>query len=450
MATQAQLSDFFSYLRIPSISAEPARAPEMAACAAWLGGKLGSLGFSVTLHDGYGPPIVVARRSAAAPGAPTLLIYGHYDVQPPGPPELWTTPAFEPAVRDGFVYARGATDNKGQLMAHLLGTEALLSSAGDLPVNLLYVIEGEEEIGSPGFGRFLAAHAQSLACDAILVSDTSMVAPGRPAITCGLRGIACVDLTVRGPSSDLHSGVFGGAVANPATELARLIAALHDTTGRVAVPGFYDQVTPVGPDERAGWRTIPGADQGILDATGAPALAGEEGFTTLERLWSRPTAEVNGITAGYQGPGTKTVLPSEASAKLSFRLVPHQEPGDIARKAAAFFEERAPKSVTIHVHYDHGGDPYHADLCSPLGTAAQEALRAVFGCDATRVREGLSIPVVALLKKVLRRDTVLVGFGLPDCAAHAPNESFPLEQLDHGIAFHGTLLRLYAALSRSI
>jgi acetylornithine deacetylase/succinyl-diaminopimelate desuccinylase-like protein len=444
MPGESQLREFFTYLRFPSVSADPARVAEMAACAAWLRAKLAALGFDAALHPTPGPPVVLARRASPRPGAPTLLIYGHYDVQPADPPTLWASPPFEPEVRDGLVYARGATDNKGQTFAHILGTEAWLAAHGDLPVNLIYLLDGEEEIGSPHFGAVLRARAADLACDAILVSDTSMVAPGQPAVACGLRGIVCVDLRVSGPATDLHSGAFGGAVANPAAELARLLAALHDEAGRVAIPGFYDQVAPIDPAEAAGWRTLAFDEGEVLRATGSPALAGEAGFTTLERIWGRPTAEVNGITAGYQGPGSKTIIPAHASAKLSFRLVPHQSPGDIARKVQAFFAAQAAPGVAVATTYDHGGDPFYADPNTPFGRLVREALRETFGREAVLVREGLSIPVVSLLRQELGRDAVLVGLGLPDCSAHGPNETFPLEHLDRGIALHLAILQRLA------
>ncbi|HZZ19732.1 MAG TPA: M20/M25/M40 family metallo-hydrolase, partial [Opitutaceae bacterium] len=342
------------------------------------------------------------------------------------------------------VYARGATDNKGQTFSHILGTQAWLKDHRDLPVNLIYLMEGEEEIGSPHLGEFLRVHAPELACDAILVSDTSMIAPGHPAIACGLRGIACVNLRVKGPSADLHSGVFGGAVPNPATELARLLAQMHNGTGRIMIPGFYDDVAAVDAVETGAWKHLPYTDDDVLKAAGSTALGGEQGFTTLERTWIRPTAEVNGITAGYQGPGSKTIIPSEASAKLSFRLVPNQNPVDIACKVAAFFASKAVPGVEVEATYDHGGNPYFASPDTPLGLAVRTAVRNVFGREAALVRGGLSIPVVSLFKEVLGRDTLLLGLGLPDCAAHSPNETFPLENLDKGIALHLSILEQFA------
>jgi len=445
MLTESQLQDFVAYLRIPSISADPARASSMQTCADWLQGKFSRLGFHARVEPTAGPPVVLAKRAAKG-AAKTVLIYGHYDVQPVDPVALWRHPPFEPFIENGMIFARGATDNKGQTMAHILGVEAAWGAGGP-PVNLIFLLEGEEEIGSPHLAEFLSAHREELACDAIVVSDTSMIAPDFPAITGGLRGISCLELKVSGPAVDLHSGVFGGSVANPATELARLLAQLHDADGHVAVPGFYDAVADVSPDELKSWRDLPDYDAELLALTGSPAVAGERGYGSRERVWSRPTAEINGITAGYQGPGSKTIVPREAVAKLSFRLVPNQQPRVIADRVAAFFTGRAPRSVKVEVTYDHGGDPYLTVSDSPAFRAAQCALRDVFGREPALVREGLSIPTVSLFKRILGRDTLLIGLGLPDCAAHSPNESFPLRNLERGIALHRALLtRLAEAL----
>ena len=444
MITEAQLDAYFAYLRFPSISADPARAGAMRDCAGWLAGKLTALGFEARAGETEGPPLVLGRRMESA-AKKTVLVYGHYDVQPVDPLSLWRSDPFEPVVRDGFVVARGATDNKGQAACHLLGTEALLRARGELPVNLIYLIEGEEEIGSPHFGAFLRAHREELACDAILISDTSMAGAGFPAITCGLRGIACLEVTVRGPKMDLHSGMFGGAVANPATVLAGLLARLHAEDGAVAVPGFYDGIRAVDAAERERWKEIAFGDEAILEATGVSRLAGESGYTAVERLWIRPTAEVNGITAGYQGAGSKTIIPREASAKLSFRLVPGQRPDEIARKAADYLRAICPDTVELEVVYDHGGEPFHADPHSPFSRAAQAALEEVFGRPPALTREGLSVPIVSLLQEALGIDPLLVGLGMADCQAHAPNETFPLAQLEKGIEFHQRVLERYAA-----
>jgi acetylornithine deacetylase/succinyl-diaminopimelate desuccinylase-like protein len=443
MITEAQLEDYFSYLRFPSISADPSRSGAMQDCADWLVKKFAAIGFDARACPIDGPPVVVAKL-ISSPAKKTLLIYGHYDVQPVDPLPLWHSEPFEPVVKDSLVVARGATDNKGQTTCHLLGTEAVLKERGELPVNLIFLIEGEEEIGSANLGDFLESHRDELKCDAVLISDTSMAGPGFPAITCGLRGIACLEVKVRGPKMDLHSGMFGGAVANPAAELVRLLARLHNPDGSVAVPGFYDDVLLVAMEEGARWQKISFNDEAILAATGSPKLSGEPEFTAVERLWIRPTAEINGITAGYQGEGSKTIIPSEASAKLSFRLVPGQKSDVIAKKVRAYFESICPDSVQLEVTYDHGGEPFYGDPHSAFSVAAQSALAEVFGQPPALTREGLSIPIVTLLKKTLHHDPLLVGLGLPDCQAHAPNETFPLDQLDKGIQFHRLLLDHFA------
>jgi len=443
MITSAQLDDFFAYLRFPSISAEPSRANAMKECSAWLVQKLSGMGFSATAHECGGPPVVLAKR-VSSPDKKKILIYGHYDVQPVDPLSLWRGQPFEPVVEKGFVVARGATDNKGQTTCHLLGAEAMLKERGELPVNLIFLIEGEEEIGSPNFGKFLETHREELACDAIVISDTSMAGPGFPAITTGLRGIACMEVKITGPKTDLHSGMFGGAVANPAQELIRLLNHLHHPDGSIAIPGFYDDAIPASQAERASWRAIAYNDNTILSATGSPKLSGEAGYTAVERTWIRPTAEINGLTSGYQGEGSKTIIPSEASAKLSFRLVPNQKPDLIAKKVGECLRSLCPDSVNLEVIYDHGGAPFHADSTSPFSQAAQLALKEVFGRPAVLTREGLSIPIVSLLQDALKKDPILIGLGLADCNAHAPNETFPLEQLEKGIVLHQVLLDRFA------
>ena len=439
MLAQSQLDDFFSYLRFPTISAETARKPAMKDCATWLAQKFSSLGFTATIHETAGAPVVLAK-SPFSPAKKTILIYGHYDVQPVDPISLWRNDPFEPVIKNGFVIARGATDNKGQTICHILGAEAALKARGELPVNLIFLIEGEEEIGSPHLGKFLESHREELKCDTIIISDTSMAGPGFPAITGGLRGIACLEVKITGPKTDLHSGMFGGAIANPATELVRLLAKLHNADGAIAVPGFYDDVIPVTETERASWRNIPFDDQAILEATGVSKLSGEENFTALERLWIRPTAEINGLTSGYQGDGSKTIIPREASAKLSFRLVPKQNPDVIAARVRDYLNSICPDTVRLEIIYDHGGEPFYADFNSAFSRAAQSALKEVFGRTPVLVREGLSIPIVSLFQRILNKEVLLIGLGLPDCHAHAPNETFPLAQLENGVRLHQILL----------
>ena len=445
MISRAQLADFAAYLAFPSISADPARGGDMEGCALWLRRKFEGMGFEAGVCSTGGAPLLLAR-SPHVPGKKTVLIYGHYDVQPVDPLELWRHPPFEAAVEGELMVARGATDNKGQTLSHILGTEAILARGGELPVNLIYLIEGEEEIGSPHLGAFLDRHREELRCDAIIISDTSMAGPGFPAITCGLRGIACMEVRMTGAAADLHSGMYGGAIANPARELAALLVKLHTESGQVAIPHFYDEVLLPAPEERAGWSAIPFDEAEILRATGAAAIAGESGYSVLERLWTRPTAEINGLTSGYQGRGSKTIIPATASAKLSFRLVPRQNPAVIARLAEAFLREHCPGSMRLEVEYDHGGEPYYADPGSALSQAARRALQTVFGRAPAFLREGLSIPVVSLFHRELKCAPLLIGLGMPDCRAHSPNETFPIGQLEKGIELHGHLLREIAAV----
>jgi acetylornithine deacetylase/succinyl-diaminopimelate desuccinylase-like protein len=442
-----EIEEFFTYLRFPSISAQPAHHGDVRTCAEWLRDWLITHGLeSAEVRETAGLPVVLAR-SKFAKGRPTVLLYGHYDVQPVDPLELWRHAPFEPVIEDGLVVARGATDNKGQTFAHLLGiAEALLVEEGELPVNLILLLEGEEEIGSPSLGAFLEAHREELRADIALVSDTSMVAPGRPAITTGLRGIACLEVHVQGPARDVHSGMFGGAIANPAAVLARLLASLHDETGRIAVEGFYGDIADPTAEELRGWAELPYQEAEILAATGSAALAGERAVTVLERVWSRPTIEVNGLTSGYQGAGSKTIVPATASAKLSARLVPHQTPEAAAELIRRHLEAQPLEGCRLRVEYDHGGNPYLLSADSPWIAAAQGALAEVWPVPAALVREGLSIPVVEKFKSILGLDTLLIGLGLPDCLAHSPNETFPLAHLELGKRLNQCLLRRLASL----
>jgi len=435
------LQDLFAFLRFPSISTDSRNAGDMTACAGWLVEKLRAIGLEPELCPTAGHPVVVARNRHVE-GRRTVLIYGHYDVQPVDPVELWDSPPFEPEIRDGRIWARGATDNKGQLLAHVLGVGDALAEDGDLPVNLIFLFEGEEEIGSKHLGEFLIANRERLACDVIAVSDTGMVAPGVPTMGYGLRGITCAEVTVRGPSGDLHSGCYGGAVANPATAVARLVASLHDAEGRIQVEGFYDDVRPLEDWEREMWKGVPGSgDDELLAVTGSPEVFGEAGFSSAERLWARPTAEVNGIGGGYQGEGSKTVLPQQAFAKFSFRLVPDQDPRDIIAKVRRHLESVCPAGVTLEIVDGHDGKPYLTDPHSEQGKAAQRALKAAFGSEPVLIREGGSIPIIETFREVLGADTLLLGLALPDAQIHAPNENFPVENFEAGIRLNRELLR---------
>ncbi len=436
-----QLEDLFEFLRFPSVSTDSSHAEDVRACAGWLIEKLTQMGLETELHETAKHPIVTAR-SKHDPAKKTCLIYGHYDVQPVDPIELWDTPPFEPVLRDGRIWARGATDNKGQILAHILGVEAALKEDGELPVNIIFLIEGEEEIGSPNLVPFLQKYKEELACDVIAVSDTGMVAKGVPTMGYGLRGIACCEVTLKGPSGDMHSGVYGGAIANPATAIARLVASLHDFDGNIAIDGFYDDVRPLETWEREAWAKVPGSsDQDTLDITGSPATFGEPGYSSAERLWARPTAEVNGIGGGYQGEGSKTVLPAEAMAKFSFRLVPDQEPKDIAKKVQAHLQKHCPPGVTMEIEVGHDGKPYICDPHSENGKAGQVALEKAFGKAPVLIREGGSIPIIQDLKEILGVESLMMGLALPDCQIHAPNENYYVENFEGGIRLNRALLK---------
>lgn len=427
------LDELKEYLSIPSVSTDSRHKADVERCAQWVAEHLRGIGFDkVVIEPTDWHPIVYAEH-LKAPGKPTILLYGHYDVQPPEPLELWESPPFEPTVRDGKIFARGATDDKGQVFAHLKGLEAHLKTHGNLPVNVKLLIEGEEEVGSPNLGPWVVANKERLACDAVVISDSSMFAPATPTITYGLRGLTYFEVTVQGPDHDLHSGVFGGTVPNPINELARIIAKLHDDQGRVAIPGFYDDVIPLRDEEREEFAQLPFDEENFRSQTGAPGLQGEAGYTTLERRWARPTLDCNGIWGGFQGEGAKTVLPSSASAKISCRLVPGQKPDRILALARDYIEKIAPDTVTLSFLEHHGGDPVLTDRDNEQVRAAGRALKRSWGADPVFTRGGGSIPVVATFSEVLKAPTILMGLGLEDDRLHSPNEKFNLECFYKGI-----------------
>jgi len=435
------LEDFYSFLRFPSVSTDEKFSGKVKDCAQWLSRKLEAVGLESKVVPTKGHPVVWARNKHRK-GRPTILIYGHYDVQPPDPLELWDSPPFEPVLKNGYVFARGATDNKGQILSHIIGIQESLQKDGDLPVNVDLVIEGEEEIGSVNLGKFLSDNRDALKCDVVLVSDTGMIAPRTPTLSYGLRGVVALEIKVTGAKMDLHSGIFGGAVANPAAALARLLASLHDQNGHIAVEGFYDDVLPLQDWERDAWKKLPlDPDSEMLKETGAPALFGEAGFSTLERIWARPTAEINGIGGGYQGPGTKTVLPSHAMAKLTFRLVPNQQADVIVDLVKKHLQKSLPAGVTLEMTSGHHGPWYLTDPRSKFGLAAQRALKKAFNKDAALIREGGSIPIVSDFRGILGVETLLIGLALQDCRAHSPNENFPLENLEAGIRMNQAVLQ---------
>lgn len=441
-STLDSVEELTAFLRFPSVSTQPEHAPDLASCAEWLREKLSGIGLTAAVHPTPGSPVVVAQ-TPRDPSKRTVLIYGHYDVQPPDPLEGWTTPPFEPRIAEGRIHARGAADNKGQILAHILGVAETLREKGRLPVNVIFLIEGEEEIGSPNLEEFLREHREELACDLVAISDTAMAAGNKPALTYALRGIAALELIVRGPARDLHSGLFGGAVANPLTVLARLLASLHDEQGRVCIPGFYDAVRPLEPWEReaaADLEKATGGDVSIKELAGVNELVGEKGYTTIERIGARPTAEVNGIGGGYQGAGTKTVLPREAFAKLTFRLVADQDPAAILAAAEEYLRSQTPPGVLLEVITGHSGAAYQSDPNSKDGLAARKALREAFGAEPLLLRDGGSIPIVATLKEILGVDSHLLGLANPDSRIHSPDENMLIENFLGGIRMNRILL----------
>ncbi|MDQ6939829.1 MAG: dipeptidase [Verrucomicrobiota bacterium] len=438
----SHLEEYYQFLRFPSVSTDPDYADNVAECAHWLVEKLTAIGLEAKLMPTPGHPVVWAKNKHQA-GRKTVMIYGHYDVQPPDPLELWDSPPFDPVLKDGYVFARGATDNKGQILAHILGVQEAIEKDGELPVNLHFIIEGEEEIGSGNLGNFLSQNLAALKCDVVVVSDTGMVAKGVPTLSYGLRGVTALELKVTGPKIDLHSGVFGGAIMNPLTALAGMIATLHDKNGRVAIEGFYDKVKPLENWEREAWRNLPvDIEAEIKKEAGVSVLFGEEGYSTTERLWARPTAELNGIGGGYQGQGTKTVLPSHAMAKVTFRLVPNQDGPEILELAKKHLRKVSPPGVTLDITDGHSGPWYLTDPHSEVGKAAQRALKDAFGGkEPALIREGGSIPITSQFRTILGVETLLIGLALADCKAHSPNENFPLENFDAGIRLNKAILK---------
>lgn len=423
--------ELFEFLRIPSISARSEHRHDVRLTASWLADRMRDAGLEVSVHDTPGHPVVLGEWRGAGPDAPTVLIYGHYDVQPVEPLDLWTTPPFEPAVRDGRIYARGSVDDKGQLYLHVKAMEAHFRTAGRLPVNVVMIVEGEEEIGSPNLMPFVEQHADRLRADYVVISDTMMFAPGVPTIGASLRGLAYFQVEVRGPAQDLHSGSYGGAVINPATALARILASLHDADWHVTIPGFYDSVV-TDPAFLAQIRTLPFDDDTFRKETGSPALGGEAGYSTLERLWVRPTVEVNGMLSGYTGEGPKTVLPSFAMAKVSCRLVPDQDPDVIAELFRKHVQAVAPEGVEVEVKVMQGGHPWRARLEGPLYEAAARALERAFGRPPVFAGEGGSIPIVPDFERILGAPVLLMGFALPGANAHAPDEWMSVENFERG------------------
>ncbi len=437
--------ELFEFLRIPSVSAREENRADTARAARWLHEQLLEIGLEAEVAPTAGHPVVVGQWMEAGPSAPTILVYGHYDVQPPEPMEEWTTPPFEPGVRDGRIYARGATDDKGQLFLHLKALECFLATDGRLPVNLVALFEGEEEVGSPNLLPFVEERRERLTADAVVISDSNMFAPGLPSLLFSLRGLAYFEITVQGPTGDLHSGSFGGAVENPANALARILASLHDEGGRIAIDGFYDDVVEWDQGTREALGALPFDEEEYRASLGVAALGGEKGYTPLERTWIRPSCDVNGIVGGYTGEGAKTVLPSRARAKVSFRLVPDQHPERVAELLRRHLRQATPPGVRSEMQVLHGGLPWRAELEGPFLEAARNALEVGFGRRPVLTGEGGTIPIVRDLEELLGAQVVLLGFGLPGSNMHAPNEWFPDAHVESGIR---TLVHFYREAGR--
>jgi acetylornithine deacetylase/succinyl-diaminopimelate desuccinylase-like protein len=439
------VAELCAFLRFPSVSAQSQHKKDMLACAEWLAEHCRHIGLDARVCPTDGHPIVLAKTPASAAPRPDIgcrgsrgkprphfMVYGHYDVQPPEPLDLWKSPPFAPRIQGRSIFARGTTDNKGQHFAHLKAVEAYLKTATPLPCDLTFVIEGEEEVGSANLAKFLKAHRSELVCDAVVVSDTGMPDADHPALTYSLRGIIAFEITVHGPSRDLHSGIFGGALDNPAMALSQLLAKLRDQNGRVAIPGFYDDVVPLSAYERKQFKRLPITPAELQKLLGVKKLFGERGFTPMEQRSARPTFEINGLTSGYQGAGSKTIVPAWARAKITCRLVPNQRPAHVRKIVCDYLKKICPPTVRLEIEAGHGAEAYLVSPKSPQAQAALRALQEAFNREPVLLREGGSIPIVNDFKKVLGADTLLLGLGLPEDNAHSPNEKFDLDCFENG------------------
>jgi acetylornithine deacetylase/succinyl-diaminopimelate desuccinylase-like protein len=432
------------FLKIPSISTLAENKPDMKTAAEFVAGKLRSAGMqNVKIIETKGHPLIYADW-LNAPGKPTVLIYGHYDVQPVDPINLWDSPPFEPTIKDGKIYARGATDDKGQMYMHIKTVEAFMKTEGTLPLNVKFIIEGEEEIGSGNLEEFVNKNQELLKCNAVLISDTSLYGPGIPTLTYGLRGLCYMEVEVTGPNRDLHSGTFGGGVDNPINVLAEMISKLKDNNGKIKIPGFYKDVVNLTKKERDNFKTLPFSEKKYARELGVKELKGEKGYSTLERIWARPTLDCNGIIGGFTGDGAKTVLPSKAKAKISMRLVPNQDPKKIAKLFKSFINKIAPKTVKLNMKDLHGAYPIATSLDDSATIAAANALSKVFGKKTVFMREGGSIPIVVTFAKKLKASPVLMGMGLDSENLHSPNEHFNLNHFHLGILTSAYFLNEYS------
>lgn len=428
------LEELIEYLKIPSISSSPDHVEEVVKCAQWTADKIREIGIEdVRIIKTPGHPIVFAQWLGAGEKAPTILVYGHYDVQPVDPIDLWDSPPFEPVIKNGKIFARGTADDKGQLYVHIKAVEAFFKKNGKPPVNIKFIIEGEEEAGSSNLDNFIEENAVLLKCDYVVVSDTEWFADGMPSICYGLRGISFVEITVTGPNRDLHSGTFGGAIDNPINVLCWMITKLKDSYGRITIPGFYDDVLTLTEDERNGFKKLPYDEPAYCKDLDIEMVNGEIGYTTLERVWGRPSLDLNGIIGGFTEEGAKTVLPSKATAKISMRLVANQDHNDIAKKIEAYLKSIAPPTVKLEFKNLHGGSPVLVERDNKGVKAAMKALKEAFGKEPVFMREGGSIPIVDLFDSVLHAPTVLMGLGLPSDNIHSPNENYELANYLGGI-----------------
>jgi len=443
---QNYIEELKEFLRIPSISTLSENKDDLAHCAQFVSDNLKKIGLSrVEIFKTEGHPIVYGEW-LGAPGKPTVLIYGHYDVQPVDPVELWNSPPFEPTLKNGKIFARGATDDKGQVFMHFKSVEAYFKNEGSLPVNVKFIIEGEEEVGSESLNIFLKNNSDLLKCDAVLISDSSLYGPGIPTLTYGLRGISYLEIEMAGPNRDLHSGSFGGAVANPINKMAQLISKLQDKNGRVTIPGFYDDVIKLTKKEKENFKALKFSDKKFAKELGIDELNGEKGFSTPERLWARPTFDCNGIIGGFTGKGAKTVIPSKVTAKISMRLVPDQNPNKIAKLFERYIKKIAPKSVKVKVTNVHGGYPSLTDINNLANIAASKAMAKAFGKKTVFVREGGSIPIVTEFSKKLKAPVVLMGLGLNTENLHSPNEHFDLNHFELGIISSAYFMKEFAGI----
>lgn len=434
------VEELCDYVRFPSVSAQPQHRDDLHACGTWLRDHCRALGLEAELCPTAGHPILVARTPrSGARTRPHYLVYGHYDVQPPEPFELWTSPPFEPRIAGRSLFGRGASDNKGQHLAHLKAVEAYLKTGTALPCDLTFVIEGEEEVGSRSLATFLEARRAELQCEAVVISDTGMAAKNLPTFTYALRGIAALEVKLVGPSRDLHSGIYGGSVENPAMALCQLLARLRDARGRIAVPGFYDDVEPLSKFERRQLARLPYRERAYAKFLGVRELFGERGYTAIEQRSARPTFEINGLTSGYQGEGSKTIVPSWASAKITIRLVPRQKPGRVLRLVTRHLKKLCPRTVRLEVQPGHGAEAYLVAPTRPPAQAALRALKTALGRDPVLLREGGSIPIVNQFKRILGADALMLGLALPDDNAHSPNEKFDLDNFAAGMRLSACL-----------